>query len=210
MSRPAGDGPFRRFPAHLPPPILVRHEGPADKAAAILMWPLYVARPERRKEEYALSLVTAVFRARLFQKVRVEMGKVYDPAVSDPMPDFADQGFLSVTLQATPGDLDALVAAAKNIAADLASGSISQAEIDRERRLLVAARLDARQRNAPWADVIAGTRDEAVAMDELLAYPDQMAALTLDDVQKAAATWLKGAPAIVRALPRPTGASPAP
>jgi zinc protease len=193
----------------LPPPFTVYHEGPADKAAAMLIWPLYVARPERRKEEYALSLVTSVFRARLFQKVRVEMGKVYDPSVSDPMPDFADQGFLSVTLQATPGDLDALVAAAKNIAADLTAGSISQAEIDRERRLLVAARLDARQRNAPWADVIAGTRDEAVAMDELLAYPDQMAALSLDDVRAAAATWLKGAPAIVRALPRPAGSAAA-
>jgi zinc protease len=205
MPRPAGDGPFRRFPAQLPPPILVYHEGPADKAAAILMWPLYVARPERRMEEYALSLTTSVFRARLFQKVRVEMGKVYDPDVGDPMPDFADQGFLSVTLAATPADLDSLVAATRKIAADLAGGSITQAEIDRERRLLVAARLDERQRNAPWANAIAATRDESVAMDELLAYPDQMAALTLEDVRKAAATWLKAEPAIVRALPRPAG-----
>jgi predicted Zn-dependent peptidase len=32
-----------------------------------------------------------------------------------------------------------------------------------------------------------------------------MAALTLEDVRKAAATWLKAEPAIVRALPRPAG-----
>jgi zinc protease len=210
MPKPAGDGPFRRFPDTLPPPFTVYHDGPKDKAAAILMWPLYVASAERRKEEYALALVNAVFKARLFQKVRVQMGKVYDPEVTRSMPDHADQGYLSATLQATPGDLDDLVAATRSIADDLARGSITQAEIDRERHLLVAARLAARQRNEPWAEVISGTRDEAVAMDELLAYPDQMAALTLDDVRKAASTWLKGAPAIVRALPRPAGSAAAP
>jgi zinc protease len=43
--------PFRRFPDTLPPPITAFHQGPKDKGAAILIWPLYTATPERRMEE---------------------------------------------------------------------------------------------------------------------------------------------------------------
>ncbi|MDB5669724.1 MAG: hypothetical protein JWO25_683, partial [Alphaproteobacteria bacterium] len=113
--------PFRRFPESLPPPIAATHQGPASKAAALLMWPLYVASPERRKEEYALTLVAAIFQARLIQQVRVKMGKVYSPGVVTSMPDFADQGFLAVGMEAAPGDLPSLIVAARAIATELAT-----------------------------------------------------------------------------------------
>jgi zinc protease len=202
---PLGGGPFRRFPDPLPPPITAYHRGAADKAAAVLIWPLYVAVPERRKEEHALQLVTKIMEARLFHEVRVRMGKVYNPAVRNPMPDYGDQGYLSATLEAAPADLDALVAAARRIAAEMAAGHIDPEELDRARQLLVAERIEAQRRNASWAGVISATRDESDVLADLTLYPQQMAALTLDEVRAAAAQWLKRDPVIARALPTPLG-----
>ena len=198
---PAGEGPFRRFPATLPTIVEARHDGPAEKAAALLMWPLYVATPERRSEEYAITLVAAVFEARLLQRVRFAMGKVYSPTVSSVMPDFADQGYLAAGMEATPADIGEIVAAARTIAAELAAGAITQAEIDTARDPLIAARLQAQNRNEAWAGVLSAALRHPEALDELLQFEQMMRALTLDDVHRAAATWLAGAPMVATALP---------
>jgi zinc protease len=206
----AGDGAaLRRFPTELPRQITAFHQGPAEKAGAVVMWPLYVAVPERRKEEYALSLVAAIFKERLFHEARVNMGKVYDTAVSNPMPDYGDQAWISAQIQAAPADLDPLVSVARRIAAELAAGSIRQDELDRARQLLVAERSPMKVQNAPWAGIISHVQDNPHVLDELLLYPEQMASITLDDVRAAAASWLKREPLVVRSLPQPAGGAAA-
>jgi zinc protease len=198
----AAPGAIRRFPANLPGEVTAFHQGPKEKAAAIVMWPLYTAVPERRKEEHALSLLASIFRERLFHETRVRMGKVYEADVSNPMPDYGDQGSIFAEIQATPADLDSLVAVARRIAGDLAAGNIRQDELDRARQLLVAQRTPMQKENAAWAGQISEAGENPHALDDLLLYPAQMAALTLDDVRGVAATWLKHEPMVVRSLPQ--------
>jgi zinc protease len=200
---PVGEGPFRRFPQRLPPPVTAFHDGPADKASGILLWPLYVADPARRPEEYAIGLVSAIFQTRLLQQVRGTMGKAYSPLVSNVMIDGADDGYVAAVMEATPADLDALVAAARSIAAELAAGRLSQAELDEARTPLVAVRLQAQERNEAWAGILSHSFRHPEAIDELTRYEADMKALTLDDVRRAAKTWLGRDPMIARALPGP-------
>ncbi|PSJ36349.1 M16 family metallopeptidase [Allosphingosinicella deserti] len=200
---PSGPGPFRRFPARLPAPVTGYHEGGADKAAALLVWPLYVANVARRDEEYAINLAAAIFRDRLMQRARIQMGKTYSPSVDTQTPDDADQGFLAASFETTPQDLDALVAAAGEIAQDLAVGSITQDELDRARLPMLADRQQALTRNEAWASILSLSYRYPEAIDELVRYRDQMQALTLADVKRAAATWLRQEPMIARALPDP-------
>jgi zinc protease len=207
LPEPAGEGPFRRFPTALPGPIQARHEGPAEKAAALLMWPLYVATPERRSEEYAIDLAATIFQARLLQRVRVTMGKAYSPAVASETPDFANQGFLAAEIEASPADIDQMVTAAREIAADLAAGGISQQELDAARDPLIAARRQAQGRNEAWAGILSAALRHPEAMDELLAYEGQLRALTLEDVRKAARDWLGREPMVSVALPAAAAAS---
>jgi zinc protease len=197
----AGEGPFRRFPARLPAAVRATHEGPAEKAAAILVWPLYVATPQRRSEEYAISLVAQIYQTRLLQRARVTMGKTYSPTVASAMPDAADEGFLAAAMEATPADIDGLVGAARAIAAELAAGKISQEEVDSARDPMVAARLQAQSRNEAWAGILSASLRHPEAFDELLAFKAQMQALTLDDVRGAAAKWLARSPFVATALP---------
>jgi zinc protease len=204
-----GPGALRRFPASLPDAMTALHQGPGDKAAAIVMWPLYVAEPARRKEEHALSLLAGVFRERLFHEARVRLGKVYEANVVNPMPDYGDEGSIAAQIQAAPADLDPLIAVARRIAAELAAGGIRQDEIDRARQLLIAERTPMQKQNAPWAGLLSHEADDPRALDDLLLYPAQMAALTLDDVRAVAAAWLKREPMVVRSLPQPAASASA-
>jgi zinc protease len=198
---PKGKGPFRYFPERLPPPVTETHRGPADKAAAVLAWPLYVANPERRREEYSLHLLRSVLETRLLRQVRVVMGKVYSPSVGLATPDDADQGILTVTLEAAPEEIQALVEAAQGVAGDLAKGAISQEELDAARTPMLAAADQALRENASWASIIALSGANRAGLRELTGFRADLEALTLDDVRRAAATWLSPTPMVSRSLP---------
>jgi zinc protease len=198
---PPGSGPFRTFPESLPAPVTATHEGPVDKAAAILAWPLYVATPERRREEYAIGLLRSILETRLLHQVRVVMGKVYSPSVTSQMIDQADQGALIATLEARPEEIVPLVAAARAVAAELAAGKISQEELDAARTPILASSDQSLRDNAAWAAGISHTVREPDALRELTGFHADLEAVTLDDVRRAAATWLTPTPMLVRALP---------
>lgn len=198
---PGGKGPFRHFPETLPSPVTDTHRGPADKAAAVLAWPLYVASPERRREEYALQLLRSIFETRLVRQVRVVMGKVYAPSVRMASPDAADQGILTVTLEAAPDEIRPLIEAAKGVASDLAQGGISQEEVDAARTPMLASADRAQGENGPWASMIAIAGTDRSALRELTGLRADLEALSLDDVRRAAAAWLTPSPMIARALP---------
>lgn len=196
-----GNGPFRYFPERLPPPVTEMHRGPADQAAAVLAWPLYVATPERRREEYAIHMLRSIFETRLLRQVRVVMGKVYAPNVGLATPDDADQGILTVVLEAAPDEIRPLVEAARGVAGDLAKGGISQEELDAARTPLLASADQALSENGAWASMIALAGADRSVLRELTGLRSDFEALTLDDVRRAAATWLTPSPMIARALP---------
>ncbi|HEX8468181.1 MAG TPA: insulinase family protein [Allosphingosinicella sp.] len=200
---PEGEGPFRYFPGRLPPPVTEMHRGPADKAAAVLAWPLWVASPERRREEYSVHLLRSILETRLLRQVRVVMGKVYAPSVGLATPDDADQGILTVVLEAAPGDIRPLVEAARGVAGELARGAISQEELDAARTPLLASADQALSENGAWASMIAHAGSDRAALRELTGLRSDLEALTIEDVRRAAATWLSPAPVLARAIPAP-------
>ncbi|HEX8513128.1 MAG TPA: insulinase family protein [Allosphingosinicella sp.] len=198
---PEGRGPFRYFPESLPPPLTETHRGPADKAAAVLAWPLWVASRERRREEYSVHLLRSILETRLLRQVRVVMGKVYAPNVGLATPDDGDQGILTVVLEAAPDEIRPLVEAARGVAGELAKGAISQEELDAARTPLLASADQAQRENGPWASIIAHAGSDRAALRELTGFRSDLEALTIDDVRRAAATWLSPAPALARAIP---------
>lgn len=200
---PDGAGPFRHFPDPMPAPVTVTHDGAPDKAAAILAWPLYVASPERRREEYAIHLLRSIFETRLLHEVRVVMGRAYAPSVSVDTPDHADQGVLAATLEATPEEIDALIEATRTVARQLAGGAIGRDELDAARMPVLASTDQAQRDNGAWASVVAYAGSDMAALRELTGLREDLEALTLEDVRRAAAVWLARAPLVSRALPAP-------
>ncbi|TFI56686.1 insulinase family protein [Sphingomonas parva] len=203
----AGPGPFWRFPDAPPAPVKAVHQGGTGKAAAMMVWPLFVASPARRSEEYALQLLGAVFRDRLIQRARMELGIVYSPAVVMNSPDDADQGYLSARFESKPEDLDRLIAAARAIAADLVAGNISEKELSDAREPMRADGREALTRNATWADALSESARGTAGIEELMRFDALLAAVTVDDLRRAAATWLVRPPIVSTALAEPGGAA---
>ena len=197
----AGPGPFRRFPEKLPAAAQAVHRGGPEKAGAMLVWPLYVASPERRSEEYALQIVSAVFRNRLIQRARMELGIVYAPTVGTRSPDHADQGYLAASFEAAPADLDRLIGITREIAREIAGGAITDKELVEAREPMLANGRQAIARNASWASALSDSSRSGEGIEEITRFEALAAGVTLDDARRAAATWLTRDPMVSVALP---------
>jgi zinc protease len=196
-----------RFPETLPEPIRASHEGSPEQAVASLTWPLYVAEPSRRREEYALYLLSKIFTDELRRHVREELGKTYDPEAETSMPDAADQGMLTASVETRPEDLDAVVAEVRAVADRLARGEITPEALEAVRRPLLA-RADGRaSTNEWWVQALSGSARDPQILTDAVEYRSLIASLTLDEVKKAAAQWLSRPPLVVTAAPAPKGAA---
>ena len=199
---------FLRVPEREFPVVRATHKGPSNRAAARLIWPLYVATPERRREEYALQLVASIFNERLRHRVRSELGKIYDPTVTTRMPDHADQGLLIADLDCEPADVEALIAEARGVATSLIAGNITAEEIEAAKQPKLSAYATFEAKNAWWAEAMNGSARDPQKVDELLEYRKLMSSISSEEVRGAAAKWMARVPIMGISLPETADAAP--
>ncbi len=203
---------FLRFPTVMPGPIEATHDGPPERALTAAVWPLYVATPARRREEYALGLTAALLQERLVGRLRGDLGKTYSPAAATSMPDEADQGLLEALVETAPGDVDLARREIEASAARLAQGDVTSAQLEAVRAPLVARIAQAERTNGYWLDALANAAgDDDLAAVDAADWRSAEASITLEEVRKAAAVWLSRPPIIVVVRPKPSagpGASP--
>ncbi|MEO9131086.1 MAG: insulinase family protein [Sphingomonas sp.] len=196
-----GDTRFLRVPDHSFPVIRKTYQGPADRAAAQLVWPLYVANASRRSEEYALKLTAAIFDTELRQRIRTELGKSYSPQVATQTPDDADQGILVAQMESKPADVKQLVAEAQAVARKIAAGGITADELEAARRPMLTQIAALRGRNVWWAAAMNGSARNPAITEEAIGMVPLMSAITLDQVKAAAAKWLARPPIVTIVTP---------
>ncbi len=198
---PVNDIVYLRFPEGPQAVVRATHEGPADKAAALLVWPLYVATPSRRREEYALKILAQIYSDELRHEVRERLGKTYSPDVESVTPDDTDQGQIFAFLETRPSDLTAVQAAATAVAARLARGEITEDMLIAARTPKVAEARSLAQTNRWWAVALGGSAGGDQDLRDLMAHEALIAQVSLTDVRQAAATWLARAPLVGVTLP---------
>lgn len=192
---------FSHFPATLAEPLTSTHSGQNDQASASFLWPLFVATPERRKEEHALKILSTIFRDRLLSRLRVVLGKTYAPDVAMESPDNADQAVIAASVDAKPSDIDVLVETTKAMALELARGTVTAAELEAARAPSLSALQSSRTANAYWASILSASSRSNDGIEEHRNYEKLMRSVTVEDVNKAAATWFSRPPAISIAKP---------
>jgi zinc protease len=192
---------FLRFPQARPAPVRVIAAGAPDKAAVIAIWPAYVATASRRREERAIDLLALIFNDELRRRVRVELGKAYAPQVSAAMPDDADQGYIAAQIETGPADVEAMPTEMRAIAERLAKGEITQQQLEAVRAPLLARIEKGLSSNARWAGALSRSAVDARDLHDLMSDSDLIGSISLDEVRKAAATWLAPAPFLAIAAP---------
>jgi zinc protease len=197
---------FFRFPKSWPEIIRTTHKGAKDRAVVLAVWPLYVADPARRREERAINLLGQVMDTRIRRKIREALGQSYAPSVDVDMPDFADQGRLTVAVQTSPADAEAVVREIREVAAELAAGQgLDTAALDAERRAVLDRESGRRQTLGWWINTLSHSSFNDQNLRDQLDWEDTYRSLTPEEVKKAAADWLTGKPAVVVSVPEPVG-----
>ncbi|MDP3595092.1 pitrilysin family protein [Phenylobacterium sp.] len=205
-ARPAGPARppylgYEIYPRGLRDPVRVTHSGATDQAAVALMWPLFVAGPERRREEYALDLLSAVLDDELRHAVRERLGKAYSPRAALRAPDRGDEAYVTAWVEATEADLPLVEAEMRAVAARLAAGEITPQMLEAARKPLLARVAADLADNAAWASQLQNSYRDPAASRVLVEAPAMLAALNLDEVKHAAATWLGPSPLVIVATP---------
>ena len=201
--RPTSAATFLRYPEAPPPRIEAVHEGPPEQALVEMVWPLYVAEPSRRREEYALGLVAALMHDRLLHRLRDDLGKTYSPVAETGLPDFADQGVLTALVETAPGDVEEARRDMAAVAADLAKGDFTAADLEAARAPLLSVWVEQEHANALWLAALTATAVWEAVPRELADRRRIVASLTLEEVRAAAARWLARPPIVAVVRPRP-------
>ena len=198
------NAPVVRFPRPMPPPITVRHDGPPDKAIVSLTWPLFVWTPERSRDSKVIDLLSLLVSDRLTTDIRERLGSSYSPRANISLDPGGDEGSLMVDIQTNPGAAAQVNTEVRRIAAQLAAGDFTAADLERARRPLLDFGASRQLGNEWWVQTLNGS----------WAHPDQLAdanrwsdysAITLDELRAAARRYLSAEPLTITVLPR-TGA----
>jgi zinc protease len=196
---------FRRLPTDAAADVTARHTGEGGKAALNLVLPLYVATPERRREELAINLLGDIMEASLRHRLRGELGKTYAPRVAVDLPDHADQGVIELTVETSPADLALVETEAKAILKRLAAGEISEQQLEDARQPLAARMEQSLKSNRFWASVLAGSSEDASRIADAQKLLPLTREITLADLKKAAADWLSRPALVARSVPEQGG-----
>ena len=191
-----------RYPAILPPPIQVDHDGPPDKALVMMVWPLFVWTPERVREQRAVELLAAIMRDRMLDTIRHKLGKTYTPVVEDSFGPGGDQASITSLIETSPDSTAVVSDEARKIAAKLANGDISDADLERVRRPILDSGATRELTNEWWIQMLDGSWAHPDQIAAARAWPTDFTGITLDEVKAEAALWLAKPPLIVVAAPR--------
>lgn len=123
-----------RFPAHAESPVVLRHTGEPDQAAAVIAWQAGGG-AANISEGRKLEILAAVMRDRILDRIRSTEGVSYSPTVISQWPVGQPGGGRVIALTLLPPDkTDLFLKVAREIAADLIAKPI---ELDELRRALV-------------------------------------------------------------------------
>ena len=207
-ARERADAETARYPGASPPPIRVTHQGLRDKAAVLVVWPLYVWEPARQREARALTLLREVMSEALRTELRERLGITYTPSVGLSLDRGGDQGSLSVAVQTGPEQAEAAREAVLAVAARFARDGVTAAELEKVRKPLLEDTARRQEQNGWWLTTLDGSWAYPYKLEQQRTWLPDYTGLTAAEVGAAARRWLAAAPLTATAVPAPLTASP--
>ena len=179
-----------RFPAHVSTPVVLRHQGDKEQAAAVMAWPT-AGGFTLTKEARQLEILTQIFNDRLFDRLRSTEGAAYSPSVQNNWPfSYESGGYILVTSQVRPDRVNYFYGVVRDTAADLAKNPVSDDELQRAvapmRQLLMRASTG----NAFWMNQMEGASQNPQYVQAMQTMAKDMLSVTPAQLQTLAAKYL--------------------
>lgn len=173
------------------------------KAISILYWQTGDMRDIQRTRR--LSLLASILDDRLRLKVREELGETYSPACYHVANDtFTGYGYMTAMIECKPEQAESLAKLVTEIAASVATGPITPDEFERAQKPLMTQVEQMRRDNRYWSqNVVRNSQEHPERLDWARSMISDFGSVTLEEVQKLAATYLGAERAVaVKILPQ--------
>lgn len=178
------------FPDPVRSPLVLRHNGQDYQAMANIYWPTDDNEDVARAR--GLTLLNAVYDLKLTERLREEEGFTYSTASSDFSSDtYTDYGYLWVGVDVQLDDVEATYAAVEELAAELASGGISEDEMLRARRPLLEQIEESQETNGWWLNRLAQTYFDPARLNRVRSITSDYESLERDDLVALAEEYLR-------------------
>ena len=178
-----------RFPDPGGDPFVLTHGGEANRAMMFTAWP--TIDDSDVDAVRALALLRRVLSLKLIDQVREAEGATYSPsAVSAHSSVHPGYGYIGVSLDLVPDDVDRFFSIVDDIAAELAAGDISADEFERARAPLMESLEEQLQSNSYWLGLASRAQSDPERIARHFSRRAGYAALTVQDVSAVAAQYL--------------------
>jgi zinc protease len=171
-------------------PIVLSHDGPADKALVAAVWP--TTDDSDFREEIGVLLMKDVLDLMLTESVREKLGDSYGVHLSSTMSDtFKGFGYLSAAAIVAPDKADEVQKAMAEAAAELRDKPVTDDLLARARN----PELDKADRmmrdNGYWLGTLQKAQSEPERLDRIRTYKATLQSVTAADIQKLAQKYLQ-------------------
>ncbi len=191
--RPAAPitGPTPDFPKHDTTPVQRTHEGQPNQAAAVIAWPTGGG-SDAISESRRLEVLAAVFRDRLFDRLRSQAGVSYTPNVVNDWPvGMPGGGRLIAIGQVPPDKTGFFFEAARAIAADLVATPVGEDELRRAQVPVAQSWIRMSSGNTFWMQQTAGGTGDPKRLASIATLPQDLGRMAPAELQALAAKYLR-------------------
>ncbi len=183
----------------------VRHTGEDDQALLRIVWP--TTDNSDPQETARLQLLAAIVRIGLSESLREELGEAYSPSAASQMSrHYSGYGTFLVSTSLDVGSVDTARSAIKMLLSGLRDGPIDPDLIERARKPLLEDYDNALKTLGGWTSLARRAQSQPERLDRFLAYPETLSAISAEELQAAAAEYLRYEDAVeFIVLPEPDG-----
>ncbi len=187
---------LRRVTVAPPGEHVLTYAGAIEKNLLAIYWPTTDARDIGRSRR--LSLLGEIFGDRLRKTVREELGGSYSPdAHSAPSDTYRDFGFMVTQVTLDPAELERVLPAVLEAAADLAANGVTEDELNRARLPILTSLRETERKNAYWLNlVLSSSQEQPQRLDWARSRYSDFESITKPELDALAAAYLDPARAI--------------
>ena len=177
------------FPEPTSDPVVLRFNGEPDSAMANTYFPVGDGFDAVRRAE--LGLLRGVYSLKATDRFREDEGATYSAIVSNQASQiFEDFGFLWVGLDVDRSDIPAMYEITDEIAAAMATGEITEDELQRARQPILERLEEGRESNGYWLANLSRSQTEPQRLEDLRTVRERYEAVTAADLSALAAEAL--------------------
>jgi zinc protease len=187
---------------------IITHRGERDQALLQWVWPTTDDRDPL--EAQRLDLLARIVRIELTERLREELGQAYSPSAGSSLSHhYAGYGTFSVSAAVAADKVDAAKAAVTTLLADLTRAPLDPDVIERARKPWLDEYANILKDLGGWLALAARAQSEPGQIDRFLGAATITAAITPEDMQRAAARYLAPAAAVIfTVIPEAAGEGP--